>query len=357
VTEFLCSQEIVAAARRNLSKEVWDYLVGAAESETTLRRNRYALDSYAFVPRVLRDVSKVDSSTTALGHKLRIPVFLAPMGSMQLLTEDGAVAAGRAAGRFGIMHMVSSVSRHEIEDVAAAGEAPKVFQLYIRGDMDWVRAYLERARNAGCVAFTLTVDAAYYGIRERQLMNRWERPGFRDRDTRMILATVTWDMMRAIRDLWRGPMILKGIASAADARLAVDHGVDVVYVSNHGGRELDHNRGTLDMLPEIVDAVGGRAEVWIDGGFTRATDVIKALCLGARAIGIGRLQGWGLAAAGEDGLVRVLEILEEEMVNAMGLIGVTRVADLGPDYLARVTPLGPTHETSAFRHLGPEPLR
>jgi isopentenyl diphosphate isomerase/L-lactate dehydrogenase-like FMN-dependent dehydrogenase len=152
-------------------------------------------------------------------------------------------------------------------------------------------------------------------------------------------------------------MILKGIATAADARLAVEHGVEVVYVSNHGGRELDHGRGTMDMLPEIVEEVGGRAEVWIDGGFVRGTDVIKALCLGARAVGIARLQAWALGAGGEAALHRVLENLEVELRNTMGLLGVTRLDELGREYVTRVQPLGPWHELSSFRHLGPEPLR
>jgi glycolate oxidase len=355
---FACSQEVAEAAYRNMPKSSWDYVNGAAGSETTMRRNRFALDSYAFLPRVLRDVSKIDCTARVLGHELRLPVFLAPMGSMQLMHSEGALAAGRAAGRFGTMQMLSSVARHGIEEVAGGNQGPKTYQLYIRGDMEWIGRHLERARAAGYVALVMTVDSAHYGIRDRNLMNRFERPSASNKgEDREFQAAVTWDDMIRIKQAWGGPMILKGIATAADARLAIEHGIEVVYVSNHGGRELDHGRGTMDMLPEIVEAVGGRAEVWIDGGFVRGTDVVKALCLGAQAVGIGRLQAWALAAGGEAALLGILEHLEVEVRNAMGLLGVTRIADLGKEYLTRVQPLGPWHELSSFRHLGSEPFK
>ncbi|HWG07346.1 MAG TPA: alpha-hydroxy acid oxidase [Beijerinckiaceae bacterium] len=356
MTEFSCNQQIVAAARRRMTGIAWDYVMGAALSETTLRRNRYAIDSYAFLPRVLRDVSMIDTSATALGQSVRLPVLLSPMGSMNLITLEGVGASARAAERRGLLQAVSSVSGVALEETAAASSASKIFQLYIRGDMDWVRDYLDRVRSAGYIALMLTVDAPYYGLRERQLLQGWKPstlndPGFR------YQAGMTWEKMAAISRLWGGPMILKGIATAADARLAVEHGVAAICVSNHGGRDLDHGRGTLEMLPEIVETAGRHAEIWVDGGFVRGADIVKALCLGARLVGVGRLQAWGLGADGEEGLVRALEILEDEIRNTMGLIGAPRIADLGPDYLARVTPLGPTHETSAFRHLGEKPLR
>jgi glycolate oxidase len=358
MTEFACSQEVAEAAHRNLPKAIWDYINGAAGSETTMRRNRFALDSYAFRPRVLRDVSDIDCTVEVLGRRLRAPFFLAPMGSMQLINPAGAVAAGRAAGRFGTMQMLSSVARHSLEEVAAGNPGPKIYQLYIRGGMEWVGQHLDRARAAGYVALTMTVDSALYGIRDRHLLNRFERPSSSEKhDDRRVQAAVTWEKMSEIKAAWGGPMILKGIATAADARLAVEHGIEVVYVSNHGGRELDHGIGTMDMLPEIVEAVGGKVEVWIDGGFVRGTDIVKALCLGARAVGVARLQAWALAAGGETALHGVLENLEEEVQNTMGLLGVARIADLGLEYLTRVEPLGPWHELSSFRHLGSEPLR
>ena len=354
--EFACSHEVVTAAHRAWSGTVWDYVAGAALTETTLRRNRYALDSLAFLPRILRDVSTIDMSVTALGQKLRMPVVIAPMGSMNVMTPDGAKAAARAVARFGGMQVVSSVAGHSLEEIAAASDAPKIFQLYIRGDMDWIKAHLDRAKKAGYVGFMLTVDGPYYGIRERQLIHRWSLPSVTD-PTRHIQASVTWETFAKIREYWGGTTVIKGIATAADARLAVEHGVDAVCISNHGGRELDHGRGTMDMLPEIAEAVARRAEVWVDGGFVRGTDVVKALCLGATCVGIGRLAAWGLGADGDDGLLRTLEILEGEIFNAMGLIGVTDVAGLTSEYVTRVTPMGPTHETSAFRHLGDDPLR
>lgn len=358
MARYNCAQQVLEAARKNATKSTWDYINGAAGSETTMRRNRYALDSYAYRPRVLRDVSAIDASVTSLGKNLRIPVILAPMGSMQLMHKDGATASAKAAGEFGTMHMLSSVARHTPDEVAAAGKGPKIYQLYIRGDMKWIAGKLEAARKAGFIALTMTVDSAHYGIRDRQILNEFERPstGIKD-ENRDFQAAVTWEQMAAIKKLWGGPMILKGIATAADAKLAVEHGIEVVYVSNHGGRELDHGLGTMDMLPEIVAAVGGKAEVWIDGGFMRGVDIVKALCLGARAVGIARLQAWAVCAGGAPAVLNILEHLEEEVRNTMGLLGVSRIADLNPEYLTRVQPLGPWHEHSTFRHIGDDPLR
>lgn len=356
--QFACSQQMLEQARKNVSKSTWDYINGAAGSETTMRRNRYALDSLAFLPRVLRDVSKVDATTTLLGHKCRLPLALAPMGSMHLMHKDGATASGKAAGDFGVPHILSSVARHTPAEVAAANTGLKIYQLYIRGDLDWIKGRLDVARKAGFQALVMTVDAANYGIRDRQIINAFARPSADIADeNREFQAAMTWEGMAAVKKYWAGPMILKGIATAADARLAIDHGIEVVYVSNHGGRELDHGRGTLDMLPEIVEAVAGRAEVWIDGGFVRGTDIVKALCLGAKAVGIARLQAWALSAGGYPALAQMLLNLEEEVTNAMGLIGATTLAGLGKEYLTRVTPMGPTHEHSAFRHIGLNEIR
>jgi isopentenyl diphosphate isomerase/L-lactate dehydrogenase-like FMN-dependent dehydrogenase len=354
--DFVCTHEIIEAAHRSWSGSTWDYVAGAALTETTLRRNRYALDSLAFLPRVLRDVSNIDMTATVLGRKLRTPVVIQPMGSLNLMTAEGGRAIARAATRYGTLQTVSSVAGQTLESIAEASDCPKVFQLYVRGDMDWIKGHLDRAQKAGYVGLMLTVDGPYYGIRERQLIHRWSLPSVDD-PNRKVQASVTWDTFAEMRKHWGGPTVIKGIATAADARLAIEHGVDAICVSNHGGRELDHGRGTLDMLPEIVETASKSAEVWVDGGFVRGTDVVKALCLGATCVGIGRLAAWGLGADGEDGLVRTLELLEAEIFNAMGLIGATSVAGLSPDYLTRVVPMGPTHETSAFRHLGPEPLR
>ena len=354
--DFVCTHEIIQEAHRAWSGTTWDYVAGAALTETTLRRNRYALDSLAFLPRILRDVSKIDMSATVLGQKLRMPVIVQPMGSLGQLTPEGASASARAAKRFGTIQTLSSVAGQSVEQVAEASDGPKIFQLYIRGDMDWIKAHLDRAKEAGYVGLMLTVDGPYYGIRERQLIHRWALPSVTD-PNRIVQASVTWNTFDEMRKHWGGPTVIKGIATAADARIAVDHGADAICVSNHGGRELDHGRGTMDMLPAIVEAVAKKAQVWVDGGFVRGTDVVKALCLGASCVGIGRLAAFGLGAGGEDGLVRTLEILEGEIFNTMGLIGATSIAELDPEYLTRVVPMGPTHETSAFPHFGPEPLR
>ncbi len=351
--QFACSQQILESARRNVSKTTWDYINGAAASETTLRRNRYAIDSYAFLPRVLRDVSKCDATATLLGHKFRLPVVLAPMGSMHLFHREGATGASKAAGEFGVPHILSSVARHSPAEVAAANpKGHKIWQLYIRGNFDWIKGKLDEAKKAGFETLVMTVDAANYGIRDRQILNAFARPSADSDDARDFQQAMTWEGMAQVKKYWGGPMILKGIATAADARLAVEHGIEVVYISNHGGRELDHGRGTMEMLPEIVQAVAGKAEVWIDGCFVRGTDIVKALCLGAKAVGIARLQAWAICAGGAPAMHQVLLNLEEEVRNCIGLIGATSLAGLGPEYLTRVTPMGPWHEHATFRHLG-----
>ena len=348
--DFVTNQEIIMAARRNLAENVWHYLTGGAESETTMRRNRCGLDSLAFRPRVLVDVSKIDTSTTFLEHQLRIPVLLAPIGSLQSITAAGGVAVAKAAEEFGTVNFVSSVTQPSLEEIAAASLNPKIFQLYVQGDLKWVETLLARVKQAGYTALCLTVDTAHYGHRERQMMDRWLPPSRRGTGYE-YRAGLTWETLDAIKKIAGLRFILKGVATAEDARLAVQHGVQAIYVSNHGGRQLDHNRATIDMLPEIVEAVGGRAQIVVDGGILRGSDVIKAIALGARAVAIGKLQGWGLAAAGQAGLVRVLEILESEMVTTMGLLGITRLDQLTTSYLCKVQPLAPAHEMSAFPHM------
>ena len=325
---------IIDAARANLADDMWDYVAGAAETETTARRNRLALDSLALAPRVLRDVSSVDVSSTLLGHPLRMPVLLAPLGALELITPEGAVAQVRAAERFGVIACVSSVAEPSLEVVAAAAAGPKIGQLYIRGDAVWVDELVDRVVAAGYAAIALTVDTAIYGRRERQLHHGWLPPGHRD-GTQALLwqARLTWEGIDRIRDRAGVPLIVKGIQTAQDAELAVVHGVDAIYVSNHGGRDLDHAPATLDSLREIADAVGGRVELIVDGGVMRGTDVVKALALGAGAVGLGRLQALALAAGGSDALVDALELLELEIRTTMGLIGVTRFSELDASFL------------------------
>ena len=266
----LTLHELVVAARRNLGGSVWDYLVGGAETETSVKRNRQALDSVAFRPRVLTDVSEVRAGGSLLGHDLRIPVILAPIGSLQLFEEGGGATAGKAAEDFGIMNFVSSVCLPGLEGTAEASGSAKVYQLYLADDEDWMRGLIRRAVAAGYNGFCLTVDTQVYSRRERDLLKRWRPPSVGEATTRVAplnyQARMTWDLVKRIKDEFDIPLILKGIATAEDAGLACEHGVDVVYVSNHGGRQLDHTRGTLDTLPEVVEEVDGRTEVVVDGG-------------------------------------------------------------------------------------------
>jgi glycolate oxidase len=346
--KFQTLHEIVKAARLNLAPGPWDYLVGGAETETTLRRNRLAIDSLAFRPRVLRDVSKVDTGSTLFGRPLRIPVMLAPVGSIESFTEGGGATAAKASAEFGVPQMLSSVCNPGLEAVAAAADNFRIFQLYVRGDDGWVDEHVKRARDNGYAAFCLTVDTASYSRRERDLARRFVKP-WRVRATgHNFQAALSWDHVKRFKDQHDIPLILKGIATAEDAQLACEHGVEGVYVSNHGGRQLDSGRGSLDVLPEVVEAAAGRATIIVDGGFLRGTDVVKAIALGAHCVGVGRLECYGLAAAGAPGLVRALEILEEEVRICLGLLGVTSLAALDRSYLHPAPAVAPAHVTSAF---------
>jgi glycolate oxidase len=344
---FLTLHEIVKKARQNLDQNSWDYIVGAAETETTVRRNRLAIDSLAFRPRILRDVERIDAGAEFLGRRLRLPLLLAPVGSLELFVPEGAAAAARAAQSFGVAHMLSSVCKPALEEVAAAApEAMRFYQLYVRGDAAWVDAVVARAEAAGNAGFCLTVDTAVYSRRERDIakrnLRRTSAPG------REHQARLAWSDVARIRRKTRLPLALKGIATHEDARLAVEHGVDIVYVSNHGGRQLDHGRGALEVLPEIVDAVGGGARIVVDGGICRGTDIVKAMALGADLVAIGRMECFGLAAGGEAGLVRVLELLEREVSASLALLGVTRWSELDRTYLHPAPPVEPPRTLGAF---------
>ena len=354
--EFLTLTEIVAAARRNLQPGPWSYLVGGAETETTVRRNRLALDSLAFRPRVLRDVSRVDSGAPFLGRRMRLPVMLAPIGGLESIVEGGAAAAARGAAQFGVPLMLSSVCQPGLEATAAAADATRVFQLYVRGDGAWVDDHVRRARDHGYTAFCLTVDVAMYSRRERDLVGRFVKPWRATAPAGSSFQSgLSWDQVKRFKNQHSVPLILKGIATVEDARIAVQHGVEVVYVSNHGGRQLDHGLGSAAVLPEIVAAVGGRAEVWVDGGFMRGTDIVKAVALGARTIGLGRLPCLGLAAAGVPGLVRTLEILENEVQTCLGLLGVTAFSGLTPQHVTAAPPVVGPGVFSALPLLGEPP--
>jgi glycolate oxidase len=349
---FQTLHEIVKAAQASTAPGPWDYLVGGTETETTVRRNRQALDSIAFRPRVLRDVSQVDVSTTFLGRTLRIPVLTAPIGGLESFEPGGGATVAKATGEFGVIQMLSSVCMPGLEETAKAADNIRIFQLYVRGDRSFVDDHVRRAVDHGYAAFTITVDTAHYSRRERDIATRFVKP-WRQRATGFNYQSgMTWDLIKYFKDTHAIPLGLKGIATAEDAALCVEHGVDMVYVSNHGGRQLDHGRGTMDVLPEVLQAVNGRARVIVDGGFTRGTDVVKAIAMGADLVGLGRLPCYGLAAAGAPGVVRVLELIEDEMRICLGLLGVDRLAALDRSYLHAAAPVVPAHVTSAFPLLG-----
>jgi isopentenyl diphosphate isomerase/L-lactate dehydrogenase-like FMN-dependent dehydrogenase len=347
--EFMNLHEVLAKARANLNQNDWDYIVGGVETETTLRRNRMALDSIAFRPRVLRDVSKVDASTELLGRKLRLPIVLCPVGSLESFHPGGAEPVVKAAAEFGIAHMLSSVCDPGLEEVAkAAPDGLRMFQLYVRGDAAWVDDYVARAIANKYSVFCLTVDTAHYSRRERDIAKRHITGGRRRASGREFQAALDWRTVERIKSKFKIPLAIKGIATAEDAKLALEHGVDFIYVSNHGGRQLDHGRGSTDVLPEVAEAVAGRAKIVIDGGFYRGSDIVKALALGANLVGLGRMQCYALAAAGQAGIVRMLELLEDEVIRTMGLLGVTSYGKLDSSHLHAAAPANPANIFSAF---------
>lgn len=361
---FSTIQEIVLEAHRRLSKPIWDYVTYGAETETTVRRNRYELDCLALKPRIARDMSEIDISSSLLGHYLRIPALLAPMGSIARFDSSGAIASARAAQEFGILQMVAS---HADSDTAFTREAslPLIYALHPHGDEDEIGREVEQAVEQGFLAISVATQSLFYSRRERDVMNGLLGKGqmnagyaqavakhhrVRAKDTPDLLqkTRLSWTLIESIKKRSNLPLILKGVQTVEDAKLAIQHGVDVIYVSNNGGRALDHAPATIGILPRIIEAVGHQVPVIMDGGIARGTDIIKALALGATAVCLGRLQAWALAADGTRGVVRMLELLEEEMIISMGLLGVSSVANLTPDVLEAVPSCIPPHPLSAF---------
>jgi L-lactate dehydrogenase (cytochrome) len=358
-------------ARRKLPRAVFDYVDGGAEDEQTMRANQADFRRYSFRPRVLVDVSQRDQSTTVLGERIPSPLILAPTGLTGLLWPHGEVAVARAARRLGLIYTMSTMSVGTLEQVARAVSGPLWFQLYVWRDREITRSLVERARAAGYRALCLTVDTGVLGQRERDVRNGFTIPprvtvqnvldtiqkvGWIRRmmtvpqptfghfvnteavgkdavslaafTTKQFDPSLTWADLDWFRSLWSGPLAIKGIMSAEDARIAVDHGVEAIVVSNHGGRQLDGLPSAISVLPEVVDAVGDRAEVILDGGVRRGGDAVKAVALGARACMIGRPVLYGLGAGGEAGVTRALEILMKEIDRALALIGRPNLADL-----------------------------
>jgi isopentenyl diphosphate isomerase/L-lactate dehydrogenase-like FMN-dependent dehydrogenase len=339
---FMTLLEIKRSARKILPSKVWWFGEGGAETETTLRRNRRALRRLAIRQRILVDVRQVDLSTEFLGMQLPIPLAIAPMGNLAVFHPEGDLEMARGAGLSGNLNVVSGVTGWPVEAVAKEANGPLLFQLYHHGPRSWVQELLERVKESGYRAVCLTVDVPVYGRRERDLRHRFdgrsvcpETPNPKPPDN-TYPARLTWEDVNWLRSAVSLPIGLKGILTAEDARLAVEAGVQIVWVSNHGGRQLDYTQATIDVLPEIVDAVAGRAEIMIDGGFTHGTDVIKAVALGARVVAIGRTALWGLAADGAAGVDRTLQLLREEMTTALALSGQTSIRSLTPGLIRQV---------------------
>lgn len=348
-SEFVTLHEIVKAAQIRLNPNIWDYLIGGTETETTLRRNRMALDSIAFKPRVLRDVSSIDPSSEIFGRKIRLPVMLAPVGSLESFEPGGGITVATGGGAANVPMLISSVTTLKLEDIVKGGAGPKIYQLYVRGDDSWVADRVRQAMDAGYDAFCITVDTQVYSRRERDIAKRFVKSWRAVATGQNFQAAFSWKSFAAVREKFPDvKFMLKGIGTGEDAEIACQHGVWAVYCSNHGGRQLDHGRGSAEVLPEIVDTVAGRAKIAVDGSFSRGSDIVKAICMGADWIGLGRLYCYGLAAAGAAGIERVIELLEEEMKEAMGLLGVSSLSQLDKSYIAPSTPTNRPGVHSAF---------
>lgn len=353
--------DIEAAARSALLAATWDYYASGAEDEATLRGNRAAFERICLNYRVLVDVRTRRLETTVLGEKISMPILVAPTAFHRLAHPDGELATARAAARAGTVMTVSTLSTTSVEDIARAAPAPLWFQLYVYKDRGATRALVERVEAAGCRALVLTVDAPVLGRRERDMRNQFRLPegvrienlnaagfgalpsvaaesGLAAYFATLLDAGLTWSDLDWLRSITRLPVLVKGIVRADDAVRAVDHGVAAVVVSNHGGRQLDTSPATIDVLEGIVSAVSGRAEVLLDGGVRRGTDVLKALALGARAVLVGRPVLWGLAVGGETGVTEVLDILRDELDRNLALLGCADVKDVTRDLVT--TPPG-----------------
>jgi glycolate oxidase len=334
--EILTTTELVALAKKRLPESAWDFIVGGAETETSIVRNRHALDSIAFRPRVLRNVEDASPATTFLGMQHRMPVLLAPIASLTDVDPEGALPVARAAAEFGCLMLVSSVTQPSFEEVARAAGERFGLQIYTDGDEQWVVDTAKRAAQAGAKALCLTVDVPTFGRRERHIHRRHAmagRPFGALRSGEAHRGRADWRLVEKLKRAVKLPLMVKGIQTAEDAELCVKHGVDVIYVSNHGGRQLDHCRGAIELLPEIISAARGKAQFVLDGGFLRGTDILKAVARGAAMVGIGKLQALALGGAGERGVLRMLEILETELTTNMKLLGAKKVDELDGTYL------------------------
>jgi L-lactate dehydrogenase (cytochrome) len=364
-------------ARRRLPRVAFDYIDGGADGEVTLRENCRVFDDVALRPRSAVVTRGSDLRTNVLGTDLALPLLLAPVGSCRLFYPRGEAVAARAAGAAGTVYILSTLSGTRLEEVKAASRGPCWYQLYLCGGREVALGAVARAKAAGFSALVVTIDTPVAGLRERDARNGtkellsgrmwsmlpyvWQvlaRPrwlvGFladgglmsfanivlpdgpmpyADVGAALERSAVSWDDLRWIRDAWGGPIVIKGVHTADDARRAVDAGAGAIVVSNHGGRQLDGVAPTLRILPEVVAAVGGRVEVLLDGGIRRGGDIAKALCLGARAVLVGRAYAYGLGAGGEAGVTKAIEILRSDLVRTLKLLGCASVAELGASYV------------------------
>ena len=374
----VCIDDLRRIARDRVPKSVFDYLDGGAEAEVTLRENCRVFDDVTFRPRQAVVEPSCDLRTRVLGLDLAVPFLLAPVGYSRLMHPLGEIAAARCAGRFGTAFTLSTISGHKLEDVKAATTGPTFYQLYLMGGRAAAEASIDRAKRAGYSVLVVTVDTPVSGIRERDYRNGMKelvsgnlfqkipylpqilsRPGWLagflmdgglpslpnvvvpgkgpmpllDVATALAESAVTWADFQWIREIWRGPIMAKGVLSGDDASKSIDHGAVAISVSNHGGRQLDGVPASLRALPEVVKAVNGQAEILMDGGIRRGSDIVKALCLGARAVLCGRGYAYGLAAAGEAGVMRALEILRTDLERTLRLLGCPSVAALDRSYI------------------------
>lgn len=371
-------EDLRELARRRVPRIVFNYIDGGADAEWTLRENRRAFDTVTFRPRHAVAVPSCDLRTRVLGMELAMPVLLAPVGYLRVMHPRGEIAAAQAAGRAGVGLILSTVSGHRLEDVKAASLGQVWYQLYLTGGRAAAESAMHRAMVAGYTALVITIDSNIIGHREREVRDGMEqllrgslwskipftpqvlaRPGWlarflldgglpdmpnivnpergvlrvRDAHTAMKREAFSWHDMPWIRALWKGPIVIKGVLSAEEARRAIDYGAAAVVVSNHGGRQLDCVPASLAVLPEIVEAANGRAEVLMDSGIQRGSDIVKAICLGARAVLCGRAYVYGLAAAGEPGVARAIEILRADLERSLKLVGCSSVGMLDKSYV------------------------
>jgi L-lactate dehydrogenase (cytochrome) len=365
-------------AERRLPRMVFDYIDGGADAELTLRENSRVFDAVVFRPRCAVALPQYSLRTKVMGLTLELPFLLAPVGSSRMFYPRGEEVAARAAGAAGTVYTLSTLSGCRLEDVRAASAGPCWYQVYLLGGRDVASAAIERARTAGYSALVVTIDTPVAGLRERDVRNGakelasrrlWTmlpfigqmlaRPGwlasflgdgglmsfpnvvlpgqgpmpYADVTAALEQSTMSWPDLRWIRDLWNGPLVIKGVHTGDDARHAADEGADAVVVSNHGGRQLDGVAPTLRVLPEVVAAVGGRVEVLLDSGIRRGGDIVKAICLGARAVLVGRAYAYGLGAGGEAGVAKAIEILKADVLRTLQLLGCGSIAELDRSYV------------------------